>query len=117
IVSPGFAEAFSVVAGDFNNDGNLDLAAYTGTGAGQVWVTLGNGDGTFRSPTFLNAGVIAYGPPLLVADFNGDGILDLVISGFGQGAYGLSVMLGLGDGNFAAGLFYPDITETSILAT
>lgn len=73
--------------GDFNGDGNLDLAV---AGEYYVFVLLGNGDGTFQKPVDYSGG---YGTQILTADVNGDGILDLVTNG-------VSVFLGKGDGTF-----------------
>ena len=76
-----------VDVGDFNADGNLDLFA---RGA----VLLGNGDGTFGTPSPLPE-VIS---PATVRDLNGDGHLDIVGTNFDVG---LTVALGNGDGTFA----------------
>jgi hypothetical protein len=83
----------AMVVGDFNGDGNLDLAV---VGDGFVTILLGNGKGGFEfapnSPiTDYSAGAVAVG------DFNGDGKLDLVMSGPGNS---VSVWLGNGDGTF-----------------
>lgn len=42
---------YMVYAGDFNNDGNLDLATSL-YDINVVEVRLGNGDGTFGAPSF-----------------------------------------------------------------
>src|SRR5208282_1730536 len=65
-----------IAVGDFNGDGKLDIAVsdYDSETLG-VDVMLGNGDGTFQAPvTYATAA-----DPLMVivADFNGDGKLDL----------------------------------------
>ena len=60
-------------AGDFNGDGNLDLAIGNNYNA----ILLGHGDGTFSDPIFINVGYPGWGS-LVSIDINGDGILDLV---------------------------------------
>jgi hypothetical protein len=67
---PGFVQA-----GDINGDGIPDLV-YTNTSYSTVGVLLGNGDGTFGTPTEYPAGGDAYG--LALADVNSDGALDVV---------------------------------------
>jgi len=79
---PGCAAA---VIGDFNRDGNLDVINCAGT------VLLGNGNGTFTTGTTLS------NVPSFVADFNGDGIPDVLA--FTQSG-NLFVYLGKGDGTF-----------------
>jgi len=75
----------NVVAGDFNNDKNLDIA-YTLTGtvgsavSPSLYVQYGNGDGTFQDPVAVNPGApngnTFYGSSV-VGDFNGDGFADI----------------------------------------
>lgn len=95
-------QADSVVVGDFNGDGRLDLAV-ANSGSGDVSILLGRGDGTFQSPVHYAAG---QGPDSQVAvgDFNGDGELDLVVSN--SGSNNVSVLLGNGDGSFRATTSY-----------
>jgi hypothetical protein len=83
--------ATGIVAGDFNGDGKLDLAAGYEGGIRGGNVYLGNGDGTFKKVWHL-----AEGGSIAAADFNGDGKLDLVVDNQGY----LFVMLGNGDGTF-----------------
>ncbi|MGD0737559.1 MAG: Ig-like domain repeat protein, partial [Terracidiphilus sp.] len=83
-----------VVLADLRGIGILD-AVITEEGFANVCVDLGNGDGTFQSPTCFPSGT---GPILAVGDFTGNGIPDLVVNNSATG--GLSVLLGAGDGTF-----------------
>ncbi len=91
----------SVVIGDFNGDGALDLAV-ADYQTEQVSVLLGNGDGTFQSFQAYSTGA---NPSSIVAgDFNGDGKIDLALTStpLGSSAGNLvSLLLGKGDGTFA----------------
>ncbi|HEY6770528.1 MAG TPA: VCBS repeat-containing protein, partial [Candidatus Sulfotelmatobacter sp.] len=80
--------------GDFNGDGNLDVAFAQGSGKNAstvVTLMLGDGKGHFNVGSHTNdslgLGIMA------AADFNGDGKLDLVIGGGqGIGCYSAMVM-------------------------
>jgi VCBS repeat protein/ASPM-SPD-2-Hydin domain-containing protein/centrosomal CEP192-like protein len=92
----------SVVTGDFNRDGILDLAL-ADYSSNAVSVLLGNGDGTFRPHVDDATGT---GPlAVTVGDFNGDGKLDLAVAVDSMFAYA-AVMLGNGDGTFQAATTY-----------
>ena len=85
-----------IVAGDFNGDGNLDLA--TGTNSNQTLsVLLGDGTGNFTAAPASS--ITATGNPVLVQDFNGDGIPDILLSN-AEGVASITVLLGNGDGTF-----------------
>jgi hypothetical protein len=91
----------SVVAvGDFDSDGNLDLAvaSYGGTGS----ILLGNGDGSLQAPISFEVGLQA--TSIATGDFTGNGILDLAVASAGGN---VNVFLGNGDGTFQAPISYP----------
>ena len=110
VTPPGAGQSESphwLVAADFNGDGNLDLALSNGyDGTNTISIFLGNGDGTLRVPHSFPAG-----PPvplsLSVADFNGDGKLDLAVLNQETTTSGdISILLGNGDGTFQEPLEY-----------
>lgn len=100
----------SIVAADFNGDGNLDLAVVNVNPNGNdspstIEILLGNGDGTFtQTPVSPVGGALTYS--LAVGDFNGDGKADLAaanedgISGVPTSPGTINVLLGNGDGTF-----------------
>jgi len=75
---------WNVVVGDLDGDGNLDLAVASDN-AGSITVLLGNGDGTFQTPTYIPTGAQQVGS-VAVADFDGDGRLDLATTSAGDNA-------------------------------
>ncbi|MFZ0393775.1 MAG: FG-GAP-like repeat-containing protein [Terracidiphilus sp.] len=88
-----------VAIGDFNNSGKLGLAL-TDIDEDSVPILLGNGDGTFTTPTsFVSSGG---GQPssLATGDFLGNGNLDLAVA---NSPGGLDIVLGYGDGDFNQG--------------
>ncbi len=94
----------SIAVADFDGDGIPDLAVLN-TGPGTVSILLGNGDGTFTSAsTSPSIGANSYS--LASADFNGDGIPDLAVSTNNPSGVPstLNILLGNGDGTFAAPL-------------
>ena len=87
-----------VLSADFNGDGILDLVVV----GGDVYVLLGNGDGTFQKPKRVAATPTgcSFGPALYVTDFNGDGKADLAYCERDQNSGKIWVALGNGDGTF-----------------
>ncbi len=87
---------FIRAVGDLNNDGYQDLVISTDAVAGaSVSVLLSKGDGTYRAPITFALPAGGNYSTLALADFNGDGNLDLIAVNFSNGYY---VYLGNGDG-------------------
>jgi hypothetical protein len=87
-----FAAAFGVSVADFDGDGNEDIflaqnffgvdAETSRQDAGTGLVLLGDGSGSFRALSPLEAGVAIYGEQRgsAVSDFDGDGRMDLAVA-------------------------------------
>jgi hypothetical protein len=93
----------SVAVGDVNGDGKPDLVVSNmcvssgDCSTGTVGVLLGNGDGTFQTAVTYGSGG-QFASPVVLADVNGDGKLDLLVGNEGT----VGVLLGNGDGTFQA---------------
>lgn len=108
----GGVGTWSVTTADLNEDGVLDLvvgnlcthAICPSTVNGAIGMLLGREDGTFHN-------VVTYttlGRTLVpvIADVNEDGHADVIVTN-SQGARGIAVLLGNGDGTLQAPLIYP----------
>ncbi len=93
----------SIASGDMNGDGNQDLivAEYGGTGTGDIGIFLGDGTGHFKLFGAYQAGIEPIS--LTVADFNGDGNLDVAVANTGNEGSGESMMVFFGNGTGALG--------------
>ena len=90
-----------IAAGDFNNDGIVDLAV-TNSGESTISVLMGKGNGTFQTQAKFATGRAP--DAIAVGDFNGDGNLDIVVANRNDNT--VSVLLGNGDGTFQAQTTY-----------
>ena len=85
--------------GDFNGDGNLDLAVPDDANAGSVTILLGDGQGGFSPSTGSPFAAGDYPFQAAVADFNLDGKPDLAITN-NLSSGGVTILLGDGAGGF-----------------
>ncbi|CAF0761016.1 unnamed protein product [Adineta steineri] len=69
----------SLITSDFNQDSINDLAV-TNSDSDTISVFLGNGNGTFRTSKIYSTGNKSKPRDLKSADFNNDGLLDLVVT-------------------------------------
>jgi len=103
--------ADTMVAGDFNGDGKLDLAVVNASGGSNdasstIGLLLGQGDGTFTAGTSI---ALANLESVAVGDFNGDGRVDLaaltnsgvaILPGHGDGTFGTPKVFQASGGNW-----------------
>ena len=97
--SPGSFQPYKLVTADMNRDGKLDVLEVRydddpDEPPNGVSLLLGRGDGTFEPPREV-AGAAA-SEDAAVADFDGDGLLDVAV----RRVRGLAVAYGAADGSF-----------------
>ena len=110
----GIGTLHALVLADFDGDGKPDVAV----AAGDVWILLSRGGGSFKTPVRLAVPTgnnsTASAASVAAADFNGDGKQDLVVgTAYGDGVY---VFLGNGDGTFKAPVQYTTGGNVSSIA-
>jgi hypothetical protein len=115
VANPPFAGFIYLAAGDFNNDGWPDLVLTSGEAASAIiYVLLNNQHGGFTQST-ISPCQVGFSIPcdpagIALADVNGDGNLDMVISEASLG--GAVVYLGDGKGGFTQKQELEDVLET-----
>lgn len=108
INSPAGKYPWALAAGDFNGDGNVDVAVTNNNPNpnvhSKVKILLGGGNGIFQSPM----GYAVEVSPLSVVfgDFNGDHNQDLAVVNLEGSQKKLSVLIGNGDGSFQPQVMY-----------
>jgi uncharacterized protein (TIGR03437 family) len=98
----------SIAAADLNGDGKLDLVFgpflfLMGDEPTGLAIVIGNGDGTFQTPTFIPARLTSNAvgaSQIALGDVNQDGIPDIVTSGGTTAGSGVTTLFGDGKGGF-----------------
>ena len=107
----------ALAVGDVNNDGKLDLVTVNNNDR-TISVLLGNGNGSFQAPINTPGNLPGH---VALADFNGDGRLDLAVGDAGTlftGGVGarLEIRFGNGNGTFQPPTSYPVGTGGNFVA-
>jgi len=93
-----------IVKGDFNNDGNVDLAILNVV-SNNVTVLLGNGAGGFTYASGSPFGTGSRPVSMSLGDCNRDGKLDLVVANASD--HSITLLLGNGSGSFTQAVGSP----------
>jgi len=106
----------SIVTGDFNNDGNIDVAAAATKSSlekssGLTAILINEGNQRFRISTRLSE--TEHNDTLASGDLNLDGIDDLVVFGEDRDADKgiLQILIAKGDGNFSKSIIMEDASN------
>jgi flagellin len=107
----GATNPISVITGDYNKDGFVDIIAAT---EGAVFsVILGNGNGTYK--TAVNYNNVVGQREIISADLNNDGNLDIATT-HGYSSSTIGIMYGNSDGSFKARLSIATGTALGLVA-
>jgi hypothetical protein len=99
---------YDITAGDFNEDGNLDIALLEmyGNATSIIEIYYGDGQGSFTFERRITLPMqMQYSWKIVSADLNNDNHLDLAIISCWQNEY-LSILIGDGTGNFTVKTSY-----------
>ena len=87
----------SIVADDFNHDGHLDIAVVN-SATDNIGIFLGYGNGRFRTPLNYLDTLGSNAQSIVVADFNQDNHVDVVVAN--HDTNDISILIGYGNGSF-----------------
>jgi hypothetical protein len=107
--------SFDLTKADFNSDGNIDIAVSNDGGTQSIYIYLGNGDGTFKSPKITPVTLISTQNSIKAGDFNNDNKSDLAVANIATN--NISVYLGTDSGTFIPSVEYPVGSSPSDLLT
>jgi hypothetical protein len=98
--------------GDFNNDGNKDVAV--GVSGAKIEISLGIGNGNLQPPVQYSIGSQGGATDLVVKDFNDDNFLDIASSNFWESTT-MSILFGNGNGTFQTAIILPSAYSFDLL--
>ena len=104
---------FGICVDDLNNDHRLDIII-ANRKSDSVGIFLGYGNGTFEAQRIYSTGNQSSPSAISLADFNGDGYLDIAVGNVMTECIG--ILLGYGNGSFASLVTYPLEVNFSPLA-
>lgn len=99
----------SITCGDFNSDGNMDIASVNSFY--DISIIFGLGNGSFTSPSIITLTKIANF--ITSGDFNNDGKMDVVTAN-GYLSADITIHMGSGSGTFSSSTSYSTDTSGSI---
>ena len=97
--SANLSYPFSIVVGDLNGDGLLDMVSNNIDQSNiDTMIGNGNGNGTFGKQTTYSTGNFSYPWSVALGDFNNDLRLDIAV--INAGISNIEILIGNGDGTF-----------------
>ena len=117
VPTPNTAEGSDIDVADFNRDSIEDLVVALSTDGSRLAILNGIGDGNFQAPLIYVDPNLNVPQEVVVADYNGDSLLDLAY-GFAFGDNGLfAIRNGNGNGTFQAQRMYEVPPNLSSIGT